>query len=232
VRRGLLQYLVPPGDDAQAALAAVLARLEAAGVADVQCSLASLEEVFLNIAKQVCVCVCGWGWGAHVWAAARQRCCHSSAVTVTCARLARGPTPPCLLLLRAPQAELEAAALSGSNLVCVELPQRDGGGSIMVPLAQEEVAHPTSGAVYAVKWSQDDQGRLVVLGCERKQQQQQQQQQQQREAGDSAGQCTAAAPPRAQPQQALQPLRQQDAAAASTSAAAPHEAAACADSAC
>jgi hypothetical protein len=53
--RTLLQYLV--GRDAEASLVGFLQQLEAQsgalGVCDVQCSLASLEEVFLTIAKRV-----------------------------------------------------------------------------------------------------------------------------------------------------------------------------------
>lgn len=53
--RTLLQYLVDRAAEQQ--LVAFLQALEqqgpALGVADVQCSLASLEEVFLTIAKQV-----------------------------------------------------------------------------------------------------------------------------------------------------------------------------------
>jgi len=81
-------------------------------------------------------------------------------------------TSPSVFLMRV-QAELEAAAASGSSLVCVDLPD---GGSLMVPLGEEEVVAPGgSGRTYSIKWSQDDAGRLVVLSCTAKQQQQQQQ---------------------------------------------------------
>jgi hypothetical protein len=54
--RGVLRYLVPQAVP-QAHLVDFLQALEAGsdslGVADIQASLASLEEVFLNIAKQV-----------------------------------------------------------------------------------------------------------------------------------------------------------------------------------
>jgi hypothetical protein len=53
----MLQYLVQ-SDVPQQQLVAFLEQLEtrgpAMGVEDIQASLASLEEVFLNIAKQVC----------------------------------------------------------------------------------------------------------------------------------------------------------------------------------
>lgn len=59
----MLHYLVGPSVSQQQ-LIAFLQRLEAEGdvlgVEDIQCSLASLEEVFLNIAKQV-------GHGDRVW---------------------------------------------------------------------------------------------------------------------------------------------------------------------
>lgn len=60
----LLQYLVGP-DVPQQQLVAFLQHLEglagaALGVLDIQASLASLEEVFLNIAKQVGVLL--WRW--------------------------------------------------------------------------------------------------------------------------------------------------------------------------
>jgi len=39
----------------------------------------------------------------------------------------------------------------------------DDGSTVAVPLGQERVeAH---GVTYAVKWAQDDDGRLVVLTC-------------------------------------------------------------------
>ncbi|KAF6264706.1 hypothetical protein COO60DRAFT_16234 [Scenedesmus sp. NREL 46B-D3] len=124
--RTLLHYLV--GRAAEGQLVGFLQQLEAQagqlGVCDVQCSLASLEEVFLTIAKR---------------------------------------------------AELEAAALAGNSLVAVDLPD---GGQLLVPLGEEEVRHPSGdGRSYAVKWAQDDAGRLVVLDCTLVQQQQQQQQQ-------------------------------------------------------
>jgi hypothetical protein len=63
--RGVLRYLVPQAVP-QAQLVSFLQALEAGadslGVDDIQASLASLEEVFLNIAKQVCGFVC-WGGG-------------------------------------------------------------------------------------------------------------------------------------------------------------------------
>lgn len=61
----MLRYLVPQAVP-QAQLVSFLQALEAGadslGVDDIQASLASLEEVFLNIAKQVCGFVC-WGGG-------------------------------------------------------------------------------------------------------------------------------------------------------------------------
>lgn len=84
----------------------------------------------------------------------------------------------CLLL----KAELEAAAATGSSLVCVDLP--GGSGRLMVPLGEEEVVGPDA-TLYAIKWAQDDEGRLVVLSCTAKphqlqtQQWQRQQEQQQ-----------------------------------------------------
>jgi hypothetical protein len=67
-----------------------------------------------------------------------------------------------LLFLLLLQAELEAAAATGSSLVCVDLP--GGCGRLMVPLGEEEVVGPDS-TLYGIKWAQDDEGRLVVLSC-------------------------------------------------------------------
>ncbi|WIA44552.1 hypothetical protein OEZ86_007282 [Tetradesmus obliquus] len=114
---GKLLYLVPRQQ--QQRLGRFLQQLEQQqqrlGVHDVQCSLASLEEVFLTIVKQ---------------------------------------------------AEVEAAALNGNALTTVDLP--DGSGHLQVPLGQEgPFPHPTPGddRQFVVKWAQDDEGWLLVLGC-------------------------------------------------------------------
>lgn len=64
--RSLLQYLVTR--EAEGALVGFLQQLEAQagqlGVCDVQCSLASLEEVFLTIAKRVSTGYDGFGVGS------------------------------------------------------------------------------------------------------------------------------------------------------------------------
>jgi hypothetical protein len=46
---------------------------------------------------------------------------------------------------------------------------------VLLPLGEEEVIGP-DGSAYSINWSQDDQGRLVVLSCNVKSSQQQQQQ--------------------------------------------------------
>jgi hypothetical protein len=67
----------------------------------------------------------------------------------------------CALLL---QAEVEAAAVSGSSSTAVDLPD---GSQLHVPLGEEgPFPHPSGdGRQYTVKWAQDDEGKLLVLGC-------------------------------------------------------------------
>jgi hypothetical protein len=62
------------------------------------------------------------------------------------------------------QAKVEAAALNGSSTSAVDLPD---GSQLQVPLGQEgPFPHPSGdGRQYIVKWAQDDEGRLLVLGC-------------------------------------------------------------------
>ena len=44
----------------------------------------------------------------------------------------------------------------------VDIPDSDG--QLLVPLGQETAPHPSGdGSSYVIKWSQDDEGRLVVL---------------------------------------------------------------------
>jgi hypothetical protein len=126
----------------------------------------------------------------------------------------------------------------------LELP--DGGGSIMVPLAQEEATHSGSGKTYTVKWAQDDAGRLVVLSVAPKQLQgeaqqgsrhQRARQQQPDQAtrhgnisnggraadgielpAEAAASCDAVAPPRPQPSQPPPPQLQRSSSGGGVSA--------------
>ncbi|KAI8472921.1 MAG: hypothetical protein J3K34DRAFT_383970 [Monoraphidium minutum] len=65
-----------------------------------------------------------------------------------------------VFLTIARKAELAAAEAMGNAPVEVPLPD---GGVLHVALGQEEAANPADGRVYAIKWAQDDAGRLVVL---------------------------------------------------------------------
>ncbi|KAI8472689.1 MAG: hypothetical protein J3K34DRAFT_204610 [Monoraphidium minutum] len=68
-----------------------------------------------------------------------------------------------VFLAIARQAELEHAAATGSTLVSVDLPN---GSRVMVALGEEAASDPADGSRWRVKWSQDDTGKLVVLGAE------------------------------------------------------------------
>ena len=69
------------------------------------------------------------------------------------------PPPPFQL----GQAELAAARAAGRATVEVPLP--GGAGLLRVTPGQETATHPETGALYAVKWAQDEAGRLVALGA-------------------------------------------------------------------
>ncbi len=60
----------------------------------------------------------------------------------------------------APQAELSAAEALGTSTVEVPLPD---GGVLQATLGQDHTINPADGREYAIKWAQDDAGRLVVL---------------------------------------------------------------------
>lgn len=82
------------------------------GVTDIQISLTSLEEVFLNIAMQ---------------------------------------------------AELEEAK-NNANVKPIDVPLPDGT-TLRVPRGMENVADPTTGIAYKVRWGTDESGNLCVLEC-------------------------------------------------------------------
>ena len=65
-----------------------------------------------------------------------------------------------VFLTIARRAELAAAEALGEATVEVPLPC---GGALRVALGQERAVSAADGRVYAVKWAQDDAGRLVVL---------------------------------------------------------------------
>ncbi|KIZ04840.1 hypothetical protein MNEG_3122 [Monoraphidium neglectum] len=58
------------------------------------------------------------------------------------------------------RAELAAAEALGASSVEVPLPE---GGALHVALGQDRGVNPADGRAYAIKWAQDDAGRLVVL---------------------------------------------------------------------
>lgn len=60
------------------------------------------------------------------------------------------------------QAEIEAARITGQKPTTVILAD---GSALKVPLGQERVTNPADGNTYAVKWTQDDAGKLAVLDC-------------------------------------------------------------------
>jgi hypothetical protein len=151
-----LHYLVPREQEGQ--LGDVLVELEAQqaklGVSDVQLSLTSLEEVFLTIARKVGAARGGrpqdWPWAPQLWGG-----------LLLAPAFKPHPTPfPPPRSPRNPQAELAAAEALGNTQVDVPLPD---GGSLRVALGQDQGVNPADGRVYAIKWVQDDQGRLVVL---------------------------------------------------------------------
>ncbi len=129
-------------------------RADDLGIGDVQLCLTSLEDVFLAIARKVGAGSGGLGaaWcSVLLWAALYSLYAHSSINPPT-----HPPKP-------AQQAELEHAAASGSTLVSVDLPS---GSRLMVGLGDDAATDPADGSKWRVKWSQDDTGKLVVLGAE------------------------------------------------------------------
>ncbi|GBF93217.1 ABC transporter A family member [Raphidocelis subcapitata] len=65
-----------------------------------------------------------------------------------------------VFLTIARKAELAAAQAQGASSIEVPLPD---GGALRVSLGQDRAANPADGREYAIKWAQDDSGRLVVL---------------------------------------------------------------------
>jgi hypothetical protein len=125
------------------------------GLAEVHVSLATLEEVFLAVVKQVRVCTRA-RHGAASWASRVVWGASPSGAPPATHNAAAGWRP----LLRA-QAEQDYAALHGQT-VCVQLPA--SGQQLELPVGQEVAVDPTTGHVYAVSWAQDEWGQLAVAG--------------------------------------------------------------------
>jgi len=65
-----------------------------------------------------------------------------------------------VFLTIARKAELAAAQATGNTSVEVPLPD---GGVLQIAIGQDQGVNPADGRMYAIKWAQDDAGRLVVL---------------------------------------------------------------------